>query len=161
MLPSFLRHPRLLLLLVVLAVAAPLFVRWSYFIYPLNNELLYAAREGDVPRMEMLFQKGADPNALGEALWTPLAAAAESGQLTAVTSLLDHGADPNRLEGGGNSALFYAAHQGHAEVLDLLLRRGADPNLKGSGRQNLPPLVIAEQRGHPELAARLRAAGAK
>lgn len=160
--PPFLRRPRVLLpLLAVLALLAGLFVRWAYFVYPLNNDLLYAAREGDLPQMETLFRKGADPNARGEQWWTPLTAAAERGQLPAVAWLLDHGAAVNQLEGGGNSALFYAAFQGHGDVADLLLRQGADPNLKGGGRQNLSPLMIAEQQGHLELAARLRAGGAK
>ncbi len=134
---------------------------WLNVTYPLNNELRLAALEGDLPRVTQLRRRGADLDARTESLWTPLTQAAERGDVRVATALLDLGADPNRPEGGDNTALFYAALKGHGPVVDLLLARGADPNRRGGSAKNLSPLAIAERSGHPEVAARLRAAGAR
>lgn len=134
---------------------------WLNVVYPLNNELRLAALDGDLPRMADLRRRGADPDARTESLWTPLTQAAERGNARTAAALLDLGADPNRAEGGGNAPLFYAAMKGHRPVVDLLLTRGADPNRRGSSAKNLSPLAIAERGGHAEVAARLRAAGAR
>ena len=146
------------LLVLLLAVAG---AWWLNVVYPLNNEFRLAALEGDLPRMAKLRQRGANPDARTEALWTPLTQAAERGDARVAADLLDLGADPNRAEGGGNAPLLYAALRGHLPVVELLLARGADPNRRGGSAKNLSPLAIAEQSGHPEVAARLRAAGAR
>lgn len=134
---------------------------WLNVTYPLNNELRLAALEGDLPRMARLRERGADPDARTESLWTPLTQAAERGDVRVVAALLDLGASPNRAEGGDNTALFYAALKGHLPVVELLLARGADVNRKGGSAKNLSPLAIAEQSGQAEVAARLKAAGAR
>ena len=134
---------------------------WLNVVYPLNNEFRLAAAEGDLTRMARLRQRGANPDARTEALWTPLTQAAERGDVRVASALLDFGADPHRAEGGGNTALFYAALNGHLPVVELLLARGADPNRRGGSAKNLSPLAIAERSQRPEVVARLRAAGAK
>ncbi len=158
---ALLLSPLRLLAAVVFMLVVGYGLWWLNHTYLLNDEFRIAAVEGDLPRLSQLRQHGADPDARTDALWTPLTQAAERGDARVAAALLDLGADPNRPELGGNAPLFYAALKGHLPVVELLLGRGADPNRRGASAKNLSPLAIAEQSGHPEVAARLRAAGAR
>lgn len=158
---ALLRSPLRLLAAVVFLLAAGYGLWFLNHTYLLNDEFRIAAAEGDLPRLVQLRRLGADPDARTDALWTPLTQAAERGDARVAAALLDLGADPNRPELGGNAPLFYAAFKGHLPIVELLLARGADPSRRGSSAKNLTPLAIAEKSGYPEVAARLRAAGAR
>lgn len=74
--------------------------------------------------------------------------------------LIDRGADVERQHHLGTTALHYAALGGQIELVDTLLRHGADPTRAGRkfGGARRTPIEIAEQRGHAEVAERLRRA---
>ncbi|KAK8112577.1 hypothetical protein PG984_013103 [Apiospora sp. TS-2023a] len=97
-----------------------------------NNNLAIAlhaaAYGGHVDVANMLFEKGADPNAGGGLLGNSLQAAAYNGDLDLVKLLLQRGALPNAVGGKFGSAIQASAHRGHLQVCRLLLAAGADPN---------------------------------
>jgi ankyrin repeat protein len=84
--------------------------------------LIEAAHYGDVDRMSLLIDGGADVNGVALDGWTPLTQAAFTGHLEAVRLLLTRGADINR---GTVTPLHWGAFRGHLEVAKFLVRSGA------------------------------------
>lgn len=86
---------------------------------------------------------------------TPLnsAAAADAREVAAV--LLDAGADPDAAQAGGYMPLHSAAANGDTALVELLVARGADPERANDDGRT--PADFADERGHADLAARLRA----
>jgi hypothetical protein len=85
--------------------------------------------------------------------------AVRSGDLRAVRKMLAAGANPNVPAANDDTVpLFYALHEG-PEMVRLLIEHGADVNV--SGRGGATALAKAESRGQSEVAAVLRAAGAR
>ncbi|MEQ9606635.1 MAG: ankyrin repeat domain-containing protein, partial [Kiloniellaceae bacterium] len=83
-----------------------------------------------------------------------------AGQPGALVVLLTRGADADAREADtGNTALMLAANRARLEEVKLLLQAGADPNLKA--KDGWTALAAAEMIGDSEIAALLRAAGAK
>lgn len=136
-------------------------VRWSYYRYPLNNELLYAAWDNDLPKINEYLDRGANVNSCTEDLWTPLTGAVERGNLPAVLLLLQRGANVNELEGGGNSALFWAVYKHRPGIAQQLIDAGADVSLHGPHRENRTPLGIAREQGFADMEKLLVDHGAK
>lgn len=126
-----------------------------------DKDLVIAAYNGDVARIEALVKQGANPNALAVDGWTPLTIASREGRLDAVKLLLRSGARPNEPEGGGNSALYWAALSDHCDVINVLLADGADVNKKGSSNGAETPLHIALRLHNLDAAEILRQAGGK
>ena len=95
--------------------------------------LIEAAGNGDVDRMLLLINDGANVNGVALDGWTPLTRAADAGQMDAVKLLLARGADINR---GIVTPLHFAAVRGHLELAKYLVRSGArlklDPVVKAS-----------------------------
>jgi ankyrin repeat protein len=74
--------------------------------------------------------------------------------------LLEHGANPNLPWGaGGESPLHVAARRWDVAMVDLLLAHGADLNRRDADGHR--PYALAELHGNQDVAARLRAAGAR
>lgn len=71
-----------------------------------------------------------------------------------VRRLLEAGADVEAEQAGGYRPLHAAAAAGRGELVDLLLERGADTAAESDAGQT--PADLAEDRGHADLAARLR-----
>jgi uncharacterized protein len=106
-----------------------------------------------------LMQNGMNPNHRNWREFTLLHDMAHTGDVEKATLLLDHGADINAIDDEYRSTpLGYAARWGHREVVNLLLERGADPNKAGEPWAR--PLAWARTKGHAEIAADLRSAGA-
>jgi hypothetical protein len=96
---------------------------------------------------------------LGFRTYKTLTDAVRSGNLRAVRKMLAAGADPNVCPPNDDTVpIFYALHKG-PKMVRLLIEHGADVNI--SGRGDATPLAKAESRGQHEVAAVLRAAGAR
>ncbi len=110
----------------------------------LNEELLLAARKGNVGMVRRLLDKGADINAKSPYGATPLYFAASNGHLEVVRLLLERGADVNAKEAFyGSTALNSATAKGRAPIVKILLDKGAE------GKEQA--LVTAAFFGHTEV----------
>lgn len=90
-----------------------------------TTPLSEAAARGSVATVELLLQRGADPN-LGDATdSTPLMAASKRGDIAIVNALLAAGADPNRRSSLGSTALALARAANRDDIATALDRAGA------------------------------------
>ncbi|MGD1880346.1 MAG: ankyrin repeat domain-containing protein, partial [Kiloniellaceae bacterium] len=113
-----------------------------------------------IVRLIALLVAGAFPNRPGGGGRPPVVLAAAAGQPGALYVLLNRGADADaREQGSGNTALMLAANRARLEEVKLLLQAGADVTLKAN--DGWTALAAAEMIGDDEIAALLRAAGAK
>jgi len=87
---------------------------------------------------------------------TPLHSAAAGRHNAMVQVLLGHGAPVNARQQQGWTALHAAAQNGDQTMVDLLLKYGANP--KARNDEGLTPDQLAHEKGHAEIAERLRAA---
>ena len=74
----------------------------------IDEELLSAAEQGDIPRVRDLLKRGADPNYKGKDGATPLLWAAAAGNHELVRLLLDADANCNDQDSLGQTALMLA-----------------------------------------------------
>jgi len=151
---------------------------------PLEEDLLAAARKGDLPAVKALLEKGAPLEAKSRYGQTPLFFAARNGHQEVVTFLLSKGASPNvndtfykvsllaatadkgnvgivkaLIDAGATAsgdALEAAAERGSAEIVTMLLATG-----KLSPADLTRGLSAAERAKKPEVAELLTKAGAK
>jgi uncharacterized protein len=108
--------------------------------------LLFAIRDGNVPMMRLLLDRGAGLEQSSGNHTTPLLIALVNGQVGMATELLNRGADPNAADDYHRAALFAAIdlrnfnHEKYGDLptdgrdpLDLIktmLKKGANPNLQ-------------------------------
>jgi ankyrin repeat protein len=97
-----------------------------------------AAWRGEVKRVRLLLDFGADPNLADDGGRTALMTAAESGSLGTVKVLLAGGADPAKVDGQGRTAWHLAAARLQVEVIRALAAAGARPPASGTSRPILP-----------------------
>jgi hypothetical protein len=121
--------------------------------------LVAAAGHGDAAAVARLLGHGADANARDAAGRPALVAAASSGRAEVVKALLAAGADPDAADPGGWTALHEAAARGDERIVRSLLDAHARPDLRS--RALGTPLDVAEREGRADVAALLRAAGAR
>jgi serine/threonine protein kinase len=114
-----------------------------------DNKLLKAAENGDLIKVRIALENGANPNTKYDDGWTPLHIAAYRGHVEIVKLLLERGADPNAKIDDGSTPLHIAAYRGHVEIVKLLLERRADPNAKDN--KGRTPLHSAAYNGHVEI----------
>ncbi|MFA7280007.1 MAG: ankyrin repeat domain-containing protein [Sterolibacterium sp.] len=93
---------------------------------PMGNTLLMlAARNGDLPTLEVLLRNKANALKINSYKDTALLLAAHRGHLQCVAALVDAGAE---IDSSGWTPLIYAAFEGHADLVRFLLMRGANVN---------------------------------
>lgn len=131
--------------------------------------LMRAARNGDVPAMRLLLERGADPSLRQKSGITALMLAAglgrglstfadeyasEAQMLDAVKVLLEKHVDVNAANDAGQTALHFAALSMDS-VVELLVKNGA--KLDAADRQGRTPMDMANGRGGPGRAGQAAA----
>lgn len=92
--------------------------------------LAYAAREGLMPVLTRLLDRGLDPDGASEDGATPLILAADGGHDGLIDVLLQRGARIDAVNAWGETALHRAVDQGRVETVQRLLEAGADPHAR-------------------------------
>ena len=112
-----------------------------------SDDLLVAAKKGDVDAVKMLLAGGADVNAKTDYGVTALAFAADKGHVEVVKMLIQHKADVNAKDTFYKaSPLDWAVMKNHAEVARALVAAGAtgaDTALQAAAMQGKAELVRA------------------
>lgn len=88
--------------------------------------LSLACQNGNTEMVELLLERGADPNTTIRGGETVLMTAARTGRPGPVKALIARGAVVDAKERRGQTALMWAAAEGHSETVDLLIRSKAD-----------------------------------
>ena len=114
-----------------------------------TNQLMNAARRGDVEKLKRLISAGADVNAIGKSKKTALHFAAAKGSERCLKVLLDHGAGVNAKDSLDYTPVHEATKGGHSDCLKLLLAHGAFTEVVSCGGQagGVTALTIAKRRG--------------
>jgi ankyrin repeat protein len=106
-----------------------------------NNDLIEAARSGNIEGIRLAILRGLSPDDSGIDFVPAIVVATDYGHADAVKYLLKQGARPNAKARDGRTALGVAAQAGRADIAAALLNAGADPNLVAQNRDT--PLLIA------------------
>lgn len=122
-----------------------------------QGEMLRAAADGNMFKVDKLLAAGADVNARMPDGATALMGAVYYGYPQTSRLLMERGADVNARTNEGVTALHYAAQQGNATIVRDLLRKGADPEPVSSAGNT--PLSLARAAGHQEVVEVLLQAG--
>lgn len=123
-----------------------------------STALHHAAGFGTPATLELLLEKGADPNARNRRKSTPLHWAIHDE--AKVRTLVAKGADVNARQAEGRTPLFLAAMSGNAaSIIRFLLEKGADPQRATANGQT--PLMTASSRANIETMRLLLAAKAQ
>jgi ankyrin repeat protein len=112
-----------------------------------ETPLTTAIRRNLSEQIQLLLQRGANPNLEGDGI--PLLLAADRRNVAAVQALLKAGANPNAVAENGTSALHEVCSNGNKEIAKLLLDSGANPELPD--KSGTSPMEIAANRGHEDI----------
>jgi ankyrin repeat protein len=143
----------------------------------IDQELIVAARENNVPEVRRLLSVGADVNANDRRSgWTPLHWVCIKGHVQVAKELIGHGADPEATTHTGSTPLHFACGQGHlAVVIELLGPNDSDSattsilgkrmsrggaNTEAKDNDGNTPLHLASLEGHLAIAKALVSGGA-
>jgi ankyrin repeat protein len=125
----------------------------------LDEELIEAAKENNLPEVRRLLSVGADVNAKDhEDDWTPLHWASLEGHSQVANELMEHGAVIETTDNDDYTALHFACNQGHLPVVNELLSRGADIEAKDNDGDT--SLHKASWNGHVPVVKALLSGGA-
>jgi ankyrin repeat protein len=117
---------------------------------------------GDVRKVRLLLDRGADVHTSSQFGRTPLlVAASTNGTAETVGLLLEKGADVNAADSTGVTPLIAAASVNDVAVAKLLLAKGADVNARANVGQSATALMGAAYNGNAELTRLLLARKAK
>ncbi|PIQ24039.1 hypothetical protein COW36_05840 [bacterium (Candidatus Blackallbacteria) CG17_big_fil_post_rev_8_21_14_2_50_48_46] len=112
--------------------------------------LSWASRWGNLHLMQLLIDKGADPNARDLAGYTPIKwAVAFSDQIEVLEFLVKNGADINLADAEGYTPLMSAAMGGNLEIVKFLIEKGA--KLQAQTDEGYNALLSAARYGHMEV----------
>jgi len=125
----------------------------------LNQDLLNAAKNGDLQQLEFYIAAGADVNAKDYYNYTPLHWAAYNRSPECVRLLLAAGAPVDVRDNNNTTPLHLAANKGSPACVQPLLAAGADVDLKDN--QGRTALYYAKQSDSPECVQILIQNGAR
>jgi ankyrin repeat protein len=118
-----------------------------------NTRLMYAAKNGAVPRLTWLLARGARLELKDADGRTALYWAAREGRACAVRALLARGAAVDAARDARFTPLYVASWGGHVEAVRELLARGAAVDAAEAG--GCTPLIVACAQGHVEVVREL------
>ncbi len=101
-----------------------------------SEELIKAAKDGELATVITLIKKGEDVNEADEVGVTPLIAAAMNSQFAVANELIKAGAIVDKADKNNSTALMHAANKGAVDIVLLLLTNNANPKLLND---NNPP----------------------
>ncbi|AYN00399.1 ankyrin repeat domain-containing protein [Chryseobacterium sp. 3008163] len=119
-------------------------------ISPLNREMLDAAAQGNLKKLEEAINKGADINVRGNGYATALMNASLSNHPEVVSFLLKKGALINAQDEVGEAALTRSVSSQNNEILNILLHAGANINLENKKGISLLEYAISD-RNYPVI----------
>lgn len=123
-----------------------------------EQELLVAAAEGNLEKVETLLKNGVDANAINKLGRTSIVSAAWRGHAHIVRSLLNAGVEIDAADNQGRTGLSWAAINGYINIIDLLLQEAALVDVRD--HEGLTPLMRAAWNGYEEIVDALIAGGA-
>ena len=88
--------------------------------------------EGDLEKVTVLLEGGADPNGVDQGGTPMLGLAAVAGREEMVELLIDKGADIEGKGADGGTAIMTAAFFGRVEAVEMLIEKGADVNAQNN-----------------------------
>lgn len=129
-----------------------------------DSPYLYAGARGHRQILEATLAHGADLGSVNRFGGTALIPAAERGHVQTVRRLIAAGVEVDHVNRLGWTALLEAVILGdggvaHQQIVEALLDASADPNLADA--EGVTPLQHAERRGQTQVAALLKARGAR
>lgn len=127
----------------------------------MNQEWKTATEQGEIEKVRLLLEAGADVNAKDEHGQTALMNAAHTGRVELVRLLVEKGAELNTTAKYNLSALMLVIIARQTEVTQLLIESGADLDIRSSGNfLGKTALSLAEEGGLSHIVALLKQKGA-
>lgn len=123
-----------------------------------DNDLIEAAREGNLYGIIMAMDSGFGVNDRGRYRIPPIVVAADAGQVDAVRLLIQKGAQIDLRAHDNQTALGAAVARERADIVKVLLDAGADPNRSALDKEM--PLIVAARKGLETIVRLLVKAGA-
>ncbi|UZD67719.1 MULTISPECIES: ankyrin repeat domain-containing protein [Marinobacter] len=124
-----------------------------------RTQLIVAAEEGDLERVEYLLEQNVRVDAGDDCQWTAMMRAAAGGHSDILVRLLDQGADINHREKSGYTALMGAAVNNRLETAQILVERGADLDIQET-ESGQTALMWGVRNRNPDMVRLLLSAGA-
>ena len=128
--------------------------------YDGRTALMYACGDKDGALIQLLLDRGANPNitmndGMTTALYFACVGSHPPPDAGIVKMLLDRGADPYKLGKNGRTLMHSVAHGKNEEVLKLLVEKGVSPLVRDDRGYTPAEAVIADQMGTAEEIAPL------
>ncbi|WP_368655161.1 ankyrin repeat domain-containing protein [Ornithinibacillus sp. 4-3] len=119
----------------------------------MDQQLIFAATEGDIDSVLELLEAGADINTKDNQGVTAVMAATHNNNVKTVKILIEQGADIDIRNNNQDNVLLYAGAEGLLDILKLAIEAGADTTL--TNRYGGTALIPASERGHVEVVKEL------
>mmetsp|Transcript_41872 Transcript_41872/g.100899 ORF Transcript_41872/g.100899 Transcript_41872/m.100899 type:complete len:251 (-) Transcript_41872:94-846(-) len=117
-----------------------------------NSEIIRAARDGNLSRVQELWERGADVNHKnGGNGWTSLHWACEGDHLEVVKVLIEKGADVHAKNRIGGTSLHAACSTGQLELVKLLVEKGADVRATNIHGKTPSDVIQSEDERGPQI----------